>query len=52
MAKHLPDNAGDAGDKGSIPGSGGSPGAGNGNLFSILAWKFPGTEELRRVGQV
>ena len=52
MVKYLPDNAGDARDKGSIPGSGGSPGAGNGNLFSILAWKVPGTEELQRAEQV
>ena len=28
--KNLPDNAGDAGDMGSIPGSGRSPGEGNG----------------------
>ena len=33
-----------AGDIGSIPGSGRSPGEGNGNS-SILAWKIPQTEE-------
>ena len=33
MAKHLPANAGDAGDFVSIPGVGRSPGGGNGNLF-------------------
>ena len=36
MAKNLPANAGDGGDSGevaSIPGSGRSPGIGNGNLF-------------------
>ena len=31
MVRHLPANAGDAGDTGSIPGSGGSPGGENGN---------------------
>ena len=32
MVKNMPANAGDAGDDtGSIPGSGGSPGEGNGN---------------------
>ena len=34
------------GDPGSIPGSGKSPGEGNGNpLTSILAWKIPWMEE-------
>ena len=31
MVKNLPVHAGDAGDAGSIPGSGRSPGVGNGN---------------------
>ena len=31
VVKNLPDNAGDTGDLGSIPGSGSSPGKGNGN---------------------
>ena len=31
MAENSPDNAGDAGDVGSIPGSGKTPGEGNGN---------------------
>ena len=35
-------NAGDIGDTGSIPGSGRSPGDGNGNS-SILAWRIPWT---------
>ena len=35
----------DAGDPGSIPGSGRSPGVGNGNPLSILAWSIPWTEE-------
>ena len=30
-----------AGDAGSVPGSGRSPGGGNGNLLRILAWKIP-----------
>jgi len=30
---------------GSIPGSGRSPGEGNGDHFSILAWETPWTEE-------
>ena len=33
-------NAGDAGDAGSIPGLGRSPGEGNGYHFSILAWEI------------
>ena len=34
-----------AGDPGSIPGSGRSPGEENGNPFSFLVWKIPWTEE-------
>ena len=30
-----------AGDEGLIPGSGRSPGGGNGNPSSILAWEIP-----------
>ena len=37
-----------AGDLGSIPGLGRSPGEGNSNLLSILAWKIPWTEEPGR----
>ena len=33
MLKNLPASAGDAGDSGLIPGSGRSPGRGNGNPF-------------------
>ena len=33
MVKNLPTNAGDTGDMGLIPGSGSSPGGGNGNLL-------------------
>ena len=32
-------------DRASIPGSGRSPGEGNGNHSSILAWKIPWTKE-------
>ena len=32
-------------DAGSLPGSGRSPGEGNGNHSSTLAWKIPWTEE-------
>ena len=39
------ESACNAGDPGLIPGSGRSPGEGNGNPFSILAWKFLWTEE-------
>ena len=41
-----------AGDLGSIPGSGRSPGEGHGTHFSILAWKIPWVEEpgRQRVG--
>ena len=43
--KNVPANAGDMRDTGLIPGSGRSPREGNGNHFSILAWKTPWTEE-------
>ena len=39
VVKNLPANAGDARDAGSIPGSGRSPGVGNGNPLHILAWE-------------
>ena len=45
VVKNLPTNAGDAGDMGSITGSGRHPGKGNGNPLSILACKIPWTEE-------
>ena len=43
MVKNQAANAGDTGDASLIPGSGRSPGVGNGN--SILAWKITWTEE-------
>ena len=46
VVKHLPANAGDAGDVGSIPGSGRSPGGGNGNpLQHSCLEKIPWIEE-------
>ena len=38
VAKNLPASAGDVG---SIPGLGKSPGEGNGYPFNILAWRIP-----------
>ena len=43
VVKNLPANTGDVG---LIPGSRRSPGDGNGNHSSILAWRIPWTEEL------
>ena len=42
MVKNLPANAGD---EGSIPGSGRSPGGRNATHSSVLAWEIPWTEE-------
>ena len=42
MVKNLPAGAGDAG---SIPGPGRSPGEESGTHSSILAWRIPRTEE-------
>ena len=42
MVKNLPASAGDSG---SIPGLGRSPGERNGNHSSALAWEIPLTEE-------
>ena len=41
MVKNLPANAGDAGDTGLIPGSGRSPGGGNGNLLLYSCLENP-----------
>ena len=49
MAKNPPANAGDARHVGSIPGLGRSPGGGNGNTLSILAWGILWTEEPGRL---
>ena len=45
VVKNLAANAGDTGDSGLIPGSGRSPGGGNGNHSRALAWNIPWTEE-------
>ena len=49
VVKNPPANAEDERDVGSIPGSGRSPGEGNGNHSGILAWEIPWTEEPRRL---
>ena len=41
MVKNLPANAGDTGDRGSVPGSGRSPGVGNGNSLQYSCLKNP-----------
>ena len=41
VVKNLPANTGDTGDVGSIPGSGRSPGEGNGNLLKYSCLKNP-----------
>ena len=49
VVRNPPANAGVAGDLGSIPGLGRSPGGGNGNHSRILAWEIPWTEESGRL---
>ena len=47
MVKNLPANTGDAGDLSSIPGSGRSPGGGNGNPAPVFVpRKFHGQRSL------
>ena len=41
VVKNLPANAGDTGDVGLVPGSGRSPGVGNGNLLQYSSWDNP-----------
>ena len=41
MVKNLPANIGDAGDKGSIPGLGSSPGGGHGNPLQYSCLENP-----------
>ena len=45
MIKNPFANAGDAGDVGSFPRSGRSPGEGNGNPLQNSCWEIPWTEE-------
>ena len=47
MVKNPAANVEGRGDAGSIPGSGISPGGGNGNLFQYSWLKIPWTEEPR-----
>ena len=49
VVKNLPANAGDPRNTGLILGLGDSPGEGNSNSLSILAWEIPRTEELDRL---
>ena len=46
MVKNLFANAGDSGDAGSVPGSKGSPGEGNGNPLLYFAGKSHGQKSL------
>ena len=46
MVKNPPAGTGDIGDVGSIPGSGRSPGVGNGNTPVFLPGKFHGQRSL------
>ena len=45
MVENLPANAGDVRDAVLIPESERSPGGGNGNHSSTLAWRIPWTDE-------
>ena len=45
MVKNPAANSGDAEDAGSVPGSGRSPGEGNGNLLQYSCLEIPWTEE-------
>ena len=45
----VKDTHASAGDMGSIPGLGRSPGGENGNPATILVWKIPWTEEPGRL---
>ena len=49
LVKNLPANAGDAGDPGSIPGSGRSPAGANGNPLQYSFPKNPWTEDPGRL---
>ena len=49
VVKNMPGNAGDIRDPGSIPGLGRSPGGGNGNPLSVLAWRIPWMEKPGRL---
>ena len=46
VVRSLPASGRGAGDSSLIPALGGSPGGGNGNPPSILAWEIPWTEDI------
>ena len=48
MVKNLSANAGDAGDSGSVPGSGRSPGGGHGNLLQCSCLENPRDKGARQ----
>ena len=52
MVKNPPASAGDLRDLGLIPRPGRSPGEGNGNPLSILAWRIPWAEEPGRLQSI
>ena len=49
VIKNLPANAGATGDAGLVPGSGRSPGIGNGNPLQYSCWEIPSTEKPGRL---
>ena len=49
VVEKLPADAGDLRDTGLIPGSGRTPGGGNGNPSGSLVWRIPWTEEPGRL---
>ena len=52
LVKNLPVSAGDIGDMGSIPGSGGSSGEGNGNPLQYSCLGNPWTEKPGRLQSI
>ena len=52
MVKNPPAKAGDIRDSGLIPGSGRSPGEGNGNPLQYSCWKIPWIEEPCRLPSI
>ena len=49
MVKNLPENVGEVGNTGSIPGSGRSPGGGHGNPFQYSCLENPWIEKPGRL---
>ena len=52
LVKNPTANAGDIRDMGSIPGSGRSPGGGNGNSLQYSYLRIPWTEDLGRLQSI